>query len=492
MTIWQRRLLLGLLLLISPFTIPVGAAQTPFQSPTHQDYKVLRAATPFQDNNGSVPSSGVYSGPLFKLNHAWPTQAPSALTNAPWQAAIKNGNITPNNALDYANALKAAVAKNARELIMHYETWDAAKAGWYNEPWLGSLREAIRGTYGASDFGPDQFPGTDLLTRFNTHVLTYYDARAAYTLRKFWGDSATKPTLLTNDTQFTEGSLIIKAAIFTSEDAKDPLDWWKAMKGAQVWNMYLGVGPPGNSNKPQVWPGYVAQFDIIVKDSQSSPDTGWVFVTLVYDSRIDGDIWDKMVPLGAQWGNDPQATADNMTLHENWINPSAPFYATRTLGWGGRLSGPNDGARNNIVINGVVKKNFPDSACMSCHSTAQWNVSAHKMDSFLLPSIPTKVSPGYGLCDNYGKPNHKGSNICSPEPGSTAWMKWFQDRRGTRPMDSGSIATDFDLVFSFKSLKLWWLAEGPPNQEVPQLLRQPDSGLRFNLYTGAPLASPEP
>ena len=32
-------------------------------------------------------------------------------------------------------ALKAAVADNARQLILHYDQWDAAQAGWYNEPW---------------------------------------------------------------------------------------------------------------------------------------------------------------------------------------------------------------------------------------------------------------------------------------------------------------------------------------------------------------------
>ena len=101
-------------------------------------------------------------------------------------------------------------------------------------------------------------------------------------------------------------------------------------------------------------------------------------MTLVYDSAASGDIWDKMVPLGVEWGNDPEATSADMPLRENWINPKAPQYSTQTLGWGGRLSGPNDGARNNIAVNGVVMKNEPDSGCISCHSTAQWNVKEHK------------------------------------------------------------------------------------------------------------------
>ena len=300
-----------------------------------------------------------------------------------------------------------------------------------------------------------------------------------------------KPTMRTQDSQFAKGSIIVKAAVFASTDPKKPLDWWRAMQGAQVWPLYLS---PADKLPVQVWPGYVAQFDVIVKDSQSAPDTGWVYTTLVYDSRARGDIWDRMVPLGAQWGNDPQATAAGMPLKENWINPGAPLYATQTLGWGGRLSGPNDGARNDIAVNGQILKNEPDSSCMSCHSTAQWDPKRQKMPSFLLPSFqPASAGRPYLRCGNDGKPVAgdaplaAGDYICSPAPGSAEWMKWFQNRKGDVAMDAGAFATDFDEVFSFKALKLWWLAIGPAGQPVPMLLRTAGPGARFNQYTGAPL-----
>ena len=466
-----------------------AVSQAAFRPELEQSLQALKAAKPFQNNNGLVPPRNEYSGPLFNLNHAWPTQPRPALKDAPWRAAINNGKITPENASAYANALRAAVAVNARNLIMHYDTWDAAKAGWYNEPWLGSLREAIHGTYSAGEFGPAIFPNTGLRAQFNTHVLTYYDARAAYTLYRVWASSAMTPNLQVSSPQFAEGSIIVKAAVFASEDTTKPLDWWDSMNGAQVWSIYCQANNQDCSHpsNPRVWPGYVAQFDIIVKDSQSAPATGWVYMTLVYDKSVPGDTWDKMVPLGVQWGNDPQATAAGMPLHENWINPSAPLYSTQTLGWGDRLSGPNDGARNDIAVNGIVMKNAPDSSCMSCHSTAQWNAVAHKMDSFLLPSFAASAPPGFQLCGDNGKPDPNGTNICSPAPGTGDWMKWFQNRLGTQPMDAGSIATDFDEVFSFKSLRLWWVAVGPPNQPVPSLLRNPGNAQRFNLYSGAPL-----
>jgi hypothetical protein len=446
--------------------------------------------TPFQTNNGNVPPSGEYSGPLFTLNHAWPTQPLPRLKDAPWQAAINNGTITPQNAAAYAAALKDYVTADGRALTMDYAHWDAAKARWYNEPWLGSQREAIHGTYLAGEFGPGIFPGTGLKATFNTHVLTYYDERAAYTLYKVWHDSALAPAIVTKNTQFDEGAVIVKAAVFASEDPKQPRGWWTAMDGAQEWPMYIGVGPSSQdpSPPPQVWPGYIAQFDIIVKDSQSAPKTGWVFMTLVYDKDAPGDFWDKMVPLGAQWGNDPQATSAADPLVENWNNPKAPLYSTQTLGWGGRLTGPNDGGRNDIAVNGKVLPNEPDSSCISCHSTSQWNVKAHKMVTFLLPSFPSPTGPGFQLCGDDGKPNPNGSNICSPAPGSSEWMKWFQNRQGTMPMDPGSVATDFDEVFSFKSFKLWSQATSTHPSATP-LLQLPGHGTQYNQYNGAPLPS---
>jgi hypothetical protein len=58
---------------------------------------------------------------------------------------------------------------------------------------------------------------------------------------------------------------------------------------------------------------------------------------------------------------------------------------------------------------------------------------------------------------------------------------------GTQPMDAGSIATDFDEVFSFKSLKLWWAAVSPPNAPTQEFRRLLPRGTRFNEYNGAPL-----
>jgi hypothetical protein len=453
---------------------------------------------PFVTNNGLIPPPSEYPGPFFKLSHDWPSKPLPSIKNPPWTKAIGGGLITTKNAGAYVEALKKYVGPNARQLLLDYKNWDAAKAHWYTEPWLGSLRESIHGTYSAGNFDASSFPGTGLQTTFDTHVLTYYDERAAYTLYKVWGAGATQPDVKTANFQADEGSVIVKAAIFVSDDPKVQKNWWPATEGAAMWPLYLAIPEQKKGSPTVVLNGYVMQFDIIVKDSVAAPKTGWVFSTLVYDADAKGDAWDKMVPLGAMWGNDPgvNLTEDPKSmLKENWINQCAPEYSKQTLGWGGRLSGPNDGARNDIQVGTKVLKNEPDSSCMSCHGPAEWQPTQHKMLSFLLPSYPNpNPGPPFKPCPD-GKPTDP--YICSPAPGSADWSHWFQDRSGTEPQDpdTGSVATDYDMVFAFKTLPIWWKAMNPTEAAMPFAMRQLRHGAaepkQFNEYNGAPL-KPKP
>lgn len=441
---------------------------------------ITAPALPFANSNGTMVPPGQYSGPYFKLSHNYPATAP--VPAMPWRAAINNGQITTSNAGTYAEALKQSVAKDMRVLVQDYANWDAEKLGWYNEPWLGSMREPIHGMYvGSTEFDAALFAKSGLKTPISTYVLTYYDVTAAQTLSKIWGKTAMKPVVNTGATQFAEGSVIVKASFVTADGTT-----WPAMAGALTWPLYIGTNaatnPPPNYtvNPPVLTNTSFMQFDIIVKDSKSAPKTGWVFTTLVYDNRLKqgaNGIWDQMVVLGAQWGNDPQAknpAITNPVLVENWNNPAAPAYGGETFGWGERMSGPNDGAMNSLAyISGtnpsasasasasnvkagatVYVQNGKDSSCMSCHSSAQWNVKnpALGMNSFLLPLSTARPQAPLGC---------KGDQcnyLNSPPPGSPLWMKWFQNRKGTQPMDAGSVAADFDMVLTFKSLPAWYAA----------------------------------
>jgi hypothetical protein len=409
-------------------------------------------STPFADHNGIVPPASEYSGPLFKLSYRWPSNL--AAPAMPWRAAIGNGQLTPQNAPAYAQALKDAIAADMRVLLLDYPNWNADKRGWYNEPWLGASREPIHGlSIGLASIEASLFPRSGLAKPFTSYIVTYYNRTAAQTIGRIWGKSALRPALEPAATQYAEGSITVKLAFTTA----DP-DSWPALQGSPAWPAYVATNAStGQLDKPALQELRLLQVDVVVKDTQSAPKTGWVFTTLVYDKdRAQGGngVWDQVVPLGAQWGNDPQVNSmldRDAALLETWINPEAPLFATETLGWGGRLSGPNDHARNDIsfVADGSrqLLRGAANSSCLGCHGASQWDAKnpAVGMQSFLMPLTPSPAGAGQPYLN-------------SPAPGSTDWVRWFQNRRGDVPMDAGSVAGDYDLGLVFRVLPAWYEA----------------------------------
>lgn len=143
----------------------------------------------------------------------------------------------------------------------------------------------------------------------------------------------------------------------------------------------------------------------------------------------------------------PPAPGSCPPLAETWSNASAPLYAKETLGWGGRLSGPNDGA---VDTNAAVQRSsggltpftgrYAMSSCMSCHGPAEY-----RTESFLLPVSSTceedSCIPETATCSGdscTADPN--GNRLVYFAAGSTDFMNWIQDRPGTVPQYQGSTA----------------------------------------------------
>jgi hypothetical protein len=290
--------------------------------------------------------------------------------------------------------------------------------------WPG--REPVQGTYQGPHF--DRTIYKDLKTTFiQDYVSVYYNDIAAYTLRQLWQNPnpyQPKPAAA----QFREGAIAVKLSLTTASGAD-----WTPMEGSTQSKVFVppptATDPAPAGVAPQLLPVYVMQLDIIVKDSLTAPKTGWVFSTLVYDKDARGaTTWDKMVPLGAMWGDDPGV--DSNALQETVINEAAPAYAKLTLGWGGRLSGPNDAATRSL--NPQVQP-LRISSCMSCHGTAE--------------------SPG--TVSLFPK---NGTSFF--QPGSPQWNQWFQDRPGNVPQSpTGHTALDYDMV-SRQALLNWDAARG--------------------------------
>lgn len=417
---------------------------------------------PFSDP--AAPPSSEYEGPLFQMSVDYPTGGAPDLGTTPWQDAIGSEEIDVDNAESYVEALKAQIEPDMATLLFDFEEWDASSAGWYNQPWLSTIRDGIHGTYIGSEFPAAMFPKSGLRAPMTTHVLVYYDEQAAYSLGSVW-DEAGDPSLSSREGQFAEGAIIVKPAFTTANPST-----WPPMADGFSWTLW---GSPTSAEEStgtdrELIDTTLFQFDIIVKDTQSSPESQWVFSTLVYDKDADGTVWDKMVPLGVMWGNDPSVNSpidcnylpsvDNCpTLSETWINPDAPLYSMETLGWGGRLSGPNDGA---VDINAAIYQGegdpaapYPDryamSSCMSCHGPAEF-----ESESFLLPVPPE-------CADDACRPTvDKDGRVVYYKAGSTEFMQWFQNRPGDVPQDLDAIALDYDMNLAFKALPQWFKGTG--------------------------------
>ena len=463
-----------------------GVAPTP--TPTSTAVPTATAtANPFA--LPSPPPSSVYSGPLFQLSHTYPPTPVLPPDPPPWRQAIGLGQINTQNAPAYVQALKDYIASDMRTLLFDYSHWDAAAAGWYNQPWLGPVREPIHGTYVGSTFPAAMFPISGLTKTMTTHVLVYYDAVAAGSLQRVWGQSAQDPIpgLNAQGGQFPEGGLIVKPA-FTTASGTD----WPPIDGAFPWLIWAPTDRSGGS--PELQTVYLFQFDIIVKDTASVPGSGWVFATLVYDASVEGDNWDKMIPLGAMWGNDPDVVSPENCdylvpgscppLSETWVNQATPVYARETLGWGGRLSGPNDGSVDISAVvqtpDGLVPYNgrYAMSSCMSCHGVAEYQLM-----SFLLPSPSTcttdDCTPKFarcvaGSCQEV-QPGPDVDLIYYPA-GSTEFRRWFQSRPGSVPQDSGTIPLDYGMNYAFKALPQWLIQTN--RDSSPNFVES------FNYYRG--------
>ena len=258
------------------------------------------------------------------------------------------------------------------------------------------------------------------------HTVIYYDALSATMLNKLWADPFNPDRKAVS---FPEGGMVVKAAAVTPTP--------RTVAGARRRGDLERIPSAGRGARrarlqsvhqrraPRSLPLRVLQFDIIVKDSTASPQTGWVFVTYVYEKDAPGETtWDKLVPLGAMWGNDPAFAREpdgkdpnGGPLQETWINPARrPTPSRRSAGEGGcRVRSTSRNATTCCSTDGTRVPEMHASSCLSCHGTAQFPFVAN-----LYPS-PNRTFPPEGtLFPMY-------------PPGSEMWSRWFQNRPGSLP-----------------------------------------------------------
>lgn len=418
---------------------------------------------PFAGNNTVYPDPVDWKSGFRTSNFDYP----STPVTARWLQVRPKGRLTKQTAPAYVEAVKKFIERDLSGLVNDPMTWSPQKAGWYDMPWGGqgapmsnglvnpeSGREALLGAYTGQTLQPESYPSNPPKVAFQNHAVVYHNDVAGYQLGKIWRDPF-HPDL--KATQFPEGAMVVKVEAVTVNE-----DQWPVVKNSSVSYIYRPtVDSMAKEKDPTKWPVSITpmrflQMAVRVKDKEASPDTGWVFIAFAYDARSGGaTVWDRAIPVGAMWGNDPQLAKfpDGLgpkgELRETWVSDKIPAFVSDGLGWGGRLAGPLDlGLRHNVVT--VSGRRYRDantkeraglgvSSCVSCHSSAQYPFVAN-----LYPS-PNMFFPP------------EGGQFLLYDPGTPLWAQWFQNRPGSQAFSAKGrndiVGTDYDMMLTFALMR---------------------------------------
>lgn len=391
--------------------VDTGQPNTPETSMTSDEDKLK-----YPDFGFMLPSSE-YHGRVFKLSADFPKKMPTK------DAALK-AILAINFKTDwdkYLNAVKAYVFEgNANK---DYENGffleDNTKRAWFHVPWQHWGPTGREGFHGLTQEGPI---GVKTLAQTQTsathaYAVGFYNDLGGYTIGKVWNGAVPDYTSL-NSEGFPEGTVVAKLLYVPLKGDQVPY-----LANPVTWNAYIYksdvTGNKADSMRIQ-HPVNLLQMDIMVKDPAAKETGGWVFGTFVYNGALGNDNkWENLMPVGIQWGNDPEdkesnynptptATVINANLKETIINPSADLPPMH-LGWNSRLNGPADNAY---------------SSCMSCHSTAEYPVISNILPQFNTPPVPI---PAQGT------------------QASATWMRWFRNVPCGDPFDKQATSFDYSL-----------------------------------------------
>ena len=370
-------------------TVVATCAQTPPAAAPDQ-------AAQLAFRNAVNPPPAGWTGPVFQLSHDYPTQDPGACPktvctwldvsahfntefdsippkwqDGPWGAYI-------HRILDYVKEGQDPNLANDAGFRVQVN----GKTRWYHVPWMAydptAGREFVHGTTNertahigdlvgdGHGFGlmtlldetPDcakQYPNG-----FESWSVGFYNERGGYALGQAIGTDG-KPrigsylgTATPEGLPFPEGTVVAKVLTTSA-----PVNCVPYLKGAPEWqvNRHRWTAQSGYDCDREVQTSHVVQIDVAVVDSRSP--SRWVYGTFAYDGNIKADnAWDRMVPVGLQWGSDPLAfpavpRAESRAVVQSVLNRSIGTH--QHWGCNGRLAGPVDN---------------PASSCVSCHGSA--------------------------------------------------------------------------------------------------------------------------
>ncbi len=295
---------------------------------------------------------------------------------------------------------------------------------WYHMPWLhwGRFgREGLRGLTKEAPIFPRQLASSQQSSG-QTYAVAFYNDIAAHLIGRVWKNAdAPDVSEIEKSNGFAHGSVIFKLLFATIPSEQVP-----SLENPITWEAY--ITHDFGSEDRSIRDVHLIQMDFMVKDDRAP--TGWLFGSYQYNGKLKkANPWENMVPIGLQWGNDPDVKGNDFTnseptetrinpaIKESIINPDTNELPITHLGWNGRLNGPVDN---------------PRSSCLSCHMVAH-----HPYDGSL-------ISPLFIA----------GANIIV---GSEEWMEWFQNLDCMTPFRDGMTPTDssLQLAMSIRNFNEW-------------------------------------
>lgn len=334
--------------------------------------------------NARNPPPAGWTGPVFELRQDYPASRPAA-GSQPWmQFSFRT---QPN---EYLRAVLNYVLEGNKET--DFVVKNNTVRGWYHAPWMHvgpAGREFIRGLTRERSSRPRELHPNQAGTWENWAV-SIYNPRGGFTLGRVWRDpNAPNPA----EAKFPTGTVSAKL-IFTQA----PVSEVPYLAGSVEWQADIdrasGTGP-----RPTL---RLLQVDIAVRDTRAASTTGWVFGTFVYDGNAAGATpWDRLVPVGLMWGNDPGKIGTTDSLVQTKIN--AGLQIPQHLGFEKRLNGPVDN---------------PRSSCLSCHSTAQIRPNLSETTRGAIPPANASID---------------------------TLRLYFRNIKAGQPFDAGAVSLDYSL-----------------------------------------------
>jgi hypothetical protein len=413
-------------------------------------------------NSHYVPPADQYDGPLFRLSQQYPDKLPELDAPVKELLAIPFDK-SPEESMKYLLAVRDYCFDG--NLDVNWRGQENKKRKWYHVPWqhFGEKgREGINGLTREATSKPRQLAAVQTQP-YQTHAVAMYNLRGGYTIGKVW-ESQFSPDA--SEAVFPIGTVVAKLLFTQARDPEvpylvNPISW-----KAYIQDAVSAKPPLTESTARSVQDVRLLQMDIMVRDDRAKATGGWVFGTYCYNGTLnDPDKWQRLVPVGLQWGNDPgkvdvaenpvdpEATKTqlNHNLKETFISNSKDLPAQH-LGWGGRLNGPADYYR---------------SSCMSCHSTAQY------------PSVVSQ-HPDFDAPVKY-------------KLGDSQWNAWFRNLgcgQAFSPISSSdkqrAISTDFSLQLAIGITQFYsWKAQTMGGYFTPELPDAPRPDIRAKIIVPA-------